>query len=88
MKRGHYAILRFIERFDRSSEEETERVGRLNLDLATALMDLDYVPYKCPGVFYEEVARRLDPGFLELMRRVKRTLDPDGILNPDRWALP
>jgi FAD/FMN-containing dehydrogenase len=87
MRAGHFAILRFIERFDRRSEEETGRVRELNVALGRTLMDLGYVPYKCPEVLYDEVFERLDPGFRELMTRLKRAVDPKGILNPDRWRL-
>jgi FAD/FMN-containing dehydrogenase len=86
MKGGHFAVLRFIVRFDQRSE--TERVRTLIAELGRALLDLGYVPYKCPATLYPEVARRLDPGFRELMGRVRRAIDPNGILNPDRWKLP
>jgi FAD/FMN-containing dehydrogenase len=87
MKAGHYAILRFIVRFDRSSPEETENVRRLNVEMARALLALDFIPYKCPSVLYDEVLPRLDPGFRELMFRIKRAVDPNGILSPERWRL-
>lgn len=82
MKGGHFAVLRFIERFDRAHPEP---VRELNVALARALMDLGYVPYKCPETLREEVLARLDPGFRELMGRLRRAVDPRGILNPDRW---
>ncbi|MHC4956726.1 MAG: FAD-binding oxidoreductase [Planctomycetota bacterium] len=86
MKGGHYGVLRFIERFDRSSEEETRKIAELNVALAEALMDLGFVPYKCPGVLYDALYKRLDPGFAEMMRRLRAAIDPNGILNPDRWS--
>ena len=86
MKGGHFAVLRFILRFDRKSE--TERVRGLLVTLGRALMDLGYVPYKCPRTLYEEVARRIDPGFRALMERLRKAMDPAGILNPERWKLP
>jgi FAD/FMN-containing dehydrogenase len=48
-------------------------------------MDLGYVPYKIPETLRDEVLERLDPGFRELMGRLRRAVDPQGILNPDRW---
>ncbi|MHC4341525.1 MAG: FAD-binding oxidoreductase [Planctomycetota bacterium] len=84
MKGGHYAVLRFIERFDRF---EPQPIRKLNTELARLLMDVGYVPYKCPGVLLDEVLDRMDPGFRELMVRLKRAVDPNGILNPDRWEL-
>jgi glycolate oxidase len=85
MKGGHFAVLRFIERFDRRSDTETAKVRQLNVRLARMALDLGYVPYKCPEVLLDEVLRRMDPGFRETMLRVKRALDPHNILNPDRW---
>jgi FAD/FMN-containing dehydrogenase len=82
MKGGHFAVLRFIERFDRARPEP---VRELNVKLARALMDLGYVPYKIPETLRDEVLERLDPGFRELMGRLRRAVDPQGILNPDRW---
>jgi len=86
MKGGHYAVLRFIFRFDKKTQ--TEQVRALMVELGRALMDLGYVPYKCPATLYDEVAKRLDPGFRTLMERLKKAVDPAGILNPDRWKLP
>jgi len=85
MKGGHFAILRFIERFDRNSEDETRTVRDLNIALARMLMDLGYVPYKCPATLYPDVLARMDPGFRELMKRLRHAMDPNGILNPERW---
>ncbi|HEX5138742.1 MAG TPA: FAD-binding oxidoreductase [Planctomycetota bacterium] len=86
MKGGHYAVLRFIFRFDKRTE--TERVRALMVELGRALMELGYVPYKCPATLYGEVAKRMDPGFRALMERLRKAMDPAGILNPDRWKLP
>ncbi|MGQ0615033.1 MAG: FAD-binding oxidoreductase [Planctomycetaceae bacterium] len=87
MKGGHFAVLRFIERFDREDAAATERVRALNVEVARALLDLGFVPYKCPDVLLDEVLRRMDPGFRDLLVRIKRAVDPAGILNPERWRL-
>ena len=31
-----------------------------------------------------ELAKRADPGFVDLLERVRRALDPQGIMNPSR----
>ena len=87
MRAGHFGIIRFIARFDRSSAEETEAVTRQNEELGRMVLDHDHVPYKCPATLHDEVLRRMDPGFRDLMLRVKRAVDPKGILSPDRWRL-
>ena len=64
------------------------QVRELNIAVGTMLMDLGFVPYKCPGILYEEVFRRLDPGFVDLLGRLRRAVAPHAILNPDRWRKP
>jgi FAD/FMN-containing dehydrogenase len=87
MKGGHYGVLRMISLFDKQSEEEIEKVKRLNADLFEICLELGFVPYKAPGWAVEQMRSRTDPGFQELLRRVKETLDPQGIMNPGRWGL-
>ncbi|MGH7163060.1 MAG: hypothetical protein ACREID_06225, partial [Planctomycetota bacterium] len=87
MKGAHYAVLRFIVRFDRKDPRAVESVRALNVAVGRALLDLGYVPYKCPGTLLDEVLARMDPGFRDLMLRVKRAVDPGGVLNPERWRL-
>jgi glycolate oxidase len=85
MRGGHFAVLRFIELFDRRDAGETERVARVNRELLEGLLDAGYVPYKCPPWAVPIVLERMDPGMVALMRRVKQMLDPKGILNPGKW---
>lgn len=84
MKGGHYGVLRAIACFDRSDPEAVEDVHRLNVDLFSALLDLGFLAYKAPDWAVREMARRADPGFLELFSRVREALDPQGVLNPSR----
>jgi len=86
MRGGHFAVLRFIELFDRRSPVETERVVRVNHELCDVLLDQGFVPYKCPPWAVPKVMAKMDPGMAALMRRVKDLLDPHGILNPGKWG--
>jgi FAD/FMN-containing dehydrogenase len=87
MKRGHFGVLRMVERFDKRDPGEVERVRALNLELLEVCLDLGFVPYKTPGWAWERMSGRMDPGYLELLERVKRTLDPQGIMNPGKLGL-
>jgi hypothetical protein len=82
---GHYGVLRFIENFDKSDKDEVEGVKRLNLTLLEMALDIGFVPYKAPVWAVKKLVERSDRGFLELISKVRRMLDPNGIMNPRRW---
>ena len=85
MKGGHYGVLRMITVFDKKDEEEVARVKQLQSDLLEICLDLGFVPYKAPGWAVEGMSERTDPGFKELVARVRGMLDPQGLMNPGRW---
>ena len=87
MKGGHFGVLRMVECFDRGSDEEVARVGELNRDLLDISLELGFVPYKVPAWAWERMSGRMDPGYADLLHRVKRLLDPAGIMNPGRLGL-
>jgi FAD/FMN-containing dehydrogenase len=84
MKGGHFAVLRFIITFNKHDPAEVARVAEANREVLEAVMPLGFLPYKTPGWALETIRDRLDPGFLRLVRDVKKLLDPDGIMNPGR----
>ena len=52
------------------------------------VMELGGVIWK-PGVYGQRlIMERLDPGTRELMKKIKRLLDPRGIMNPGNWEIP
>jgi glycolate oxidase len=87
MHGGHFAVLRFIELFDRRDPAERARVAACNAELCDALLEEGYVLYKTPGWAIERYRARLDPGFARLVRGVRDLVDPGRILNPGRWEV-
>jgi FAD/FMN-containing dehydrogenase len=87
MKGGHFGVLRFVCCFDRGDEDEVARVKELNRELLEICLERGFVPYKAPDWMWEAMSGRIDPGFRELMGRVKQMLDPAGIMNPGRLSL-
>jgi FAD/FMN-containing dehydrogenase len=73
--------------FDRSNPEEVERVRSLNAELLEVCLEHGFIPYKAPDWAMRRMARDADPGYLDLLARVKGLLDPEGIMNPGRLAL-
>jgi FAD/FMN-containing dehydrogenase len=42
------------------------------------------VMYKTPAWAWKALVDRIDPGMIDLMRRVRRMLDPGDLLNPGK----
>jgi FAD/FMN-containing dehydrogenase len=87
MKGGHFGVMRFLATFDKQDEVERKTVRAMNRELVDAGVALGFVPYKTPPWTVEQIRDRLDPGFRELMRRVRGALDPAGIMAPHCWRL-
>lgn len=82
----HFGEFKFIIRFPKD-EDTLARVRQCNDELLDHALDLGALPYKTPVWATEKIMKRVDPGFLELMKKVKKALDPNGIFNPGRWGL-
>jgi FAD/FMN-containing dehydrogenase len=87
MKGGHFGVLRMVECFDKRDAGEVERVRELNRDLLEICLELGFVPYKTPAWAWEQMRDRTDPGFRDLLARLKTFLDPAGIMNPGKLGL-
>lgn len=87
MKTGHYAVLRFLEVFDRNSPEEVVRVRKLNLELFDLAIGYGYVQYKPPLSVLPKLHARMGPATLQTLRELKKLLDPKGIFCPSNLGL-
>jgi len=85
MKGGHFGVLRFISLFQRDDPAEVGEIRQLNRDLAIVLMDQGFIPYKAPRKVVDLFMERIDPGYADLIHKVKKLLDPQGIMNPGKW---
>jgi FAD/FMN-containing dehydrogenase len=85
MDRGHFYVLRFVANFDKGDPEEVGRVRTVMGQLADAVLDHQYVPYKPSADAARRILDRADPGFVRLLERVRDAFDPDGRMNPGRW---
>lgn len=84
---GHYGVLRFPILFDRADPEEVRRVRDANAALLERVLELGFVMYKPPAWATAKLQAQMDPGYRDLLARVKALLDPAGILNPGKLGL-
>jgi FAD/FMN-containing dehydrogenase len=83
---AHYGMLRMIVAFNKNDPDEVERVKKCMRESLLLALDTGFIPYKAPYWAVEEMMRRGDPAWVDLLIRVKRMLDPSNIMNPGRYG--
>ncbi|NVM55750.1 MAG: FAD-binding oxidoreductase [Candidatus Helarchaeota archaeon] len=87
MKYGHYGVQRFLIPFNKSSKQDIQEVTALCKELVEMILDIGGIPYKMPPWVAKILMDRADPNFVQLLKRIKHTLDPNGILNPGKLGI-
>jgi FAD/FMN-containing dehydrogenase len=45
------------------------------------------IPYKMPTWAAGKILANADPEWVKMARKIKKCIDPNGIMNPGRWQL-
>lgn len=70
--------------YDRNDPEEKARAGRCYKELFNAIMEGGYIPYRA-GIQSFKWLGHGSSGFWDVIKKLKKTLDPSGILAPGRY---
>jgi glycolate oxidase len=88
MYRGvHYGMLRAMIPFNKQNPAETENARRAIVECLKVDLDHGGMPYKPPVDYAVEINKRAHPGYLELLKRIKKLLDPNDIMNPGKLGI-
>ncbi len=84
---GHSVMLAYSYPFNRAVEEEADR-ARGALDETNRLtLELGGVVWKPELPAQKLILERMDAGARQLIDRIKKMLDPNGIMNPGNWEV-
>ncbi len=84
---GRYSIMRFLIPYNRKDEQEIREVREMMKELARMELEQGALMYKAPEWATGMMLEKADPGYLDLLRRIKRLLDPNDIMNPGKLGL-
>jgi len=84
---SHAMMFSWTYAFNRADPETMDQAREALHETDDLVLELDGTIWK-PGTYGQKlVMERIDPNTLNLMKKVKQLLDPNGIMNPGNWEV-
>ncbi|MGD9823139.1 FAD-binding oxidoreductase [Desulfobacter sp.] len=84
---GHSVIFTFMYPFNRSDETSLDNCRQALIATNRMALDLGGVPWKPSIKEQQMLLQGMEPGTKTLMAKVKKMMDPNGIMNPGHWDI-
>ncbi len=84
---GHAMMFFYAYAFNRADTADVDRAKEALEKTNAAVLDLGGIPWKAEAPAQQQILGRMDPGAVELMTRLRRAVDPAGIMNPGNWEV-
>ena len=85
--RSHCMMFGFAYTFNRADPDEMDRAKKALHESVEFALEQGGVPWKPTADEQKMTMERLDANTLMLMQRIKKLLDPNGIMNPGNWEV-
>jgi glycolate oxidase len=83
----HSAMFGFVYTFNRADDKSIERVEAALGDANKLTLELGGLLWHPELSAQKQVVEKMDPNTYELISKIKKTLDPNDIMNPGNWCL-
>ncbi len=85
--RGHAVMFYYAYPFNRADAGEIGRVRAALDESNVAAMELGGIPWKTEVAGQRMILERMEPATRDFLMRIKKVLDPQGIMNPGNWEV-
>ncbi|MBU0516931.1 MAG: FAD-binding oxidoreductase [Proteobacteria bacterium] len=82
---GHAMMFFYAYAFNRADAADVDRAKEALERTNEAVLELGGIPWKAEAPAQRRILDKMDPGAIELMNRLRRAVDPAGIMNPGNW---
>ncbi|MFP4474367.1 MAG: FAD-binding oxidoreductase [Desulfatibacillaceae bacterium] len=82
---AHSMMFFYAYAFNRADEDDVQRAQHALEETNEAALELGGIPWKAEEPAQKGILARMDPGAAALMDRVRKAIDPNGIMNPGNW---
>ena len=83
---GHATGIMYTFPFAKESTDEIERLHKALVEITDTTIEMGGVPWKPAPSLHNEILKFADPGYVKLIKSIKKLLDPNGIMAPGKWS--
>ncbi|MEM3563156.1 MAG: FAD-binding oxidoreductase [Candidatus Jordarchaeaceae archaeon] len=87
MRTGHTICILYIFPFDKGNPDQVKKLVNVLKQLSEECISLGGVLWKPSPTLQNIILRNADSEYLKLMEKIKKLLDPRGIMAPGQWML-
>jgi glycolate oxidase len=84
---GRKSMLTYVLLYDSKDKLDIQKMKKLNEELNTAIIDQGAIPSWPDPYFTAPLIMKKAPEYYEFLKRIKKVLDPNGIMQPGKLAL-
>jgi glycolate oxidase len=84
---GHAAMFFSTYSFNRADPKDMENAREALHETNKAVLEIGGIPWKAELAGQQLILEKMDPNYKKLLKTIKNTLDPNGIMNPGNWEV-
>jgi len=81
----HSVMFGFVYTFNRADRSSVQDTKDAMKETNTMVLELGGIPWKAEATAQSQIAAKMDVNTFNLMGKIRRALDPNGIMNPGNW---
>ncbi len=82
---GHCMMFFYAYAFNRADKEDVMRAQKALEDTNEMVLQMGGIPWKAEEPAQKQIISKMDPAAFQLMNRIRKVMDPAGIMNPGNW---